>query len=110
MLREGATFHDGSAVTAEAALHSLEVARAKPGILDSAPIQQMRADQGAVVIELESPFSPLPALLAHSTALILADAAFADNGDVVAMIGSGPYQVEALSPPQRMTVTRFEDY
>lgn len=109
-LREGATFHDGSAVTAEAALHSLEVARAKPGILDSAPIQQMRADQGAVIIELESPFSPLPALLAHSTTLILADAAFADNGDVVAMIGSGPYQVEALSPPQRMTVTRFKNY
>ena len=109
-LREGATFHDGSAVTADAVLTSLEAALAKPGILDSAPIRHMSADGRDVVIALDSPFSPLPALLAHSTALILAEAAFGAQGDVVAMIGSGPYQVEELSPPQRLTVTRFDNY
>lgn len=110
-LRENAHFHDGSKVTAEAVVTSLEASIGKPGILDTAPITSVEADgDSVVVIRLESAFSPLPALLAHSTTLILAEASFAENGDVTQMIGSGPYQVEELSPPQRMTVTRFDDY
>ena len=37
-LRQGVTFHDGSAFTAEAASKALNVARAKPGLLETAPI------------------------------------------------------------------------
>lgn len=109
-LRENAHFHDGSLVTAEAVVNSLEASIAKPGMLDTAPITSVEADQNSVVIRLESAFAPLPALLAHSTTLILAEASYAENGDVIQMVGSGPYQVEELSPPQRMTVTRFDDY
>ena len=109
-IREDAVFHDGSAVTAEAVVNSLDASVAKPGILDTAPITGIEAEGQHVVIRLESAFAPLPALLAHSTTLILAEAAFAENGDVSHMIGSGPYQVDELSPPQRMTVTRFDDY
>lgn len=109
-LQEGAKFHDGTPVSAMAVVNSLEAALAKPGILDSAPISQIHTNDSTVIIELESPFSPLPALLAHSTTLILAKVSFAENGEVVQMIGSGPYQVDQLSPPQRMTVTRFDDY
>ncbi|MGP9767629.1 ABC transporter substrate-binding protein [Halomonas sp. AOP13-D3-9] len=109
-LRDHAHFHDGSTVTAKAVVNSLEAAIAKPGILDTAPIASVEVDGDDVVIRLESAFAPLPALLAHSTTLILAEAAYAENDDVTQMIGSGPYQVEELSPPQRMTVTRFDDY
>ncbi|MBR9904152.1 MAG: ABC transporter substrate-binding protein [Gammaproteobacteria bacterium] len=109
-LRQSARFHDGTPVNADAVVNSLEAAIAKPGILDTAPIASVEADGDDVVIRLESAFAPLPALLAHSTTLILAEAAYAENGDVIQMIGSGPYQVEELSPPQRMTVTRFDDY
>lgn len=109
-MRKGAKFHDGTPVSATAVVKSLEAALAKPGILDSAPITRLHGNEETVVIELASPFSTLPALLAHSTALILAEDAFTESGDVVQMIGSGPYQVEQLSPPQRMTVTRFDDY
>ncbi|MBT2786857.1 MULTISPECIES: ABC transporter substrate-binding protein [unclassified Halomonas] len=109
-LRENAHFHDGTAVSADAVVNSLEASIAKPGMLDTAPIASVEAVGDDVVIKLESAFAPLPALLAHSTTLILAEAAYAENGDVTQMIGSGPYQVDELSPPQRMTVTRFDDY
>jgi peptide/nickel transport system substrate-binding protein len=109
-LREGISFHDGSPLTAKAAAASLQHALAKPGILDSAPITTIEADDNEVVIELESPFAPLPALLAHSTTLILAPGAFDDEGRVTQAIGTGPYRVETVAPPQRLDVERFDDY
>ncbi|MFY0991165.1 ABC transporter substrate-binding protein [Halomonas sp. C05BenzN] len=109
-LRDGVVFHDGSPVTAEAVAESLEHALAKPGMLDSAPIAAITAEGDAVVIRLENAFAPLPALLAHSTTLILAPAAYDDAGSVERMIGTGPYRVESLAPPQRLTVSRFDDY
>lgn len=109
-IRDGARFHDGSAVTSEAAAASLEHALARPGILDSAPIAAIEAEGDEVMIRLESAFAPLPALLTHSSTLILAPAAYDDDGRVERMIASGPYRVETLSPPQRLSVSRFDDY
>lgn len=109
-LREGVAFHDGSVLTAQAAASSLRHALAKPGILDSAPISRIEAEGNAVVFQLDSPFAPLPALLAHSTTLILSPAAYDEAGRVTQLVGTGPYQVESLAAPQRLDVERFDDY
>ncbi|QTF93040.1 ABC transporter substrate-binding protein [Halomonas sp. BM-2019] len=109
-LRDGVTFHDGTPLTAEAAAASLDHAWRKPGMLDSAPIVAIAAEGDEVVIRLEEPFAPLPALLAHSTTLILAPAAYGENGEVRQVIATGPYRLETLSPPQRLTAQRFADY
>ncbi|MGQ4880564.1 ABC transporter substrate-binding protein [Billgrantia sp. LNSP4103-1] len=110
ILRDDVTFHDGSPLTAEAAVASLEHALGKPGILDSAPITTVEAEGNEVVFRLESPFAPLPALLAHSTTLLLAPSSFGDEGRVTQVIGTGPYRVETAAPPQRLDVERFDDY
>lgn len=109
-LRDDITFHDGGSLTAEAATASLQHALAKPGILDSAPITSIEAEGNEVVIELESPFAPLPALLAHSTTLILAPNSYDDDGRVTQVIGTGPYRVASVAPPQRLDVERFDDF
>ncbi len=109
-LRDGVLFHDGTPLTAEAVAASLRYAQAKPGMLSSAPIAAIEADGDAVVITLEAPFAPLPALLTHSTTQILAPAAYAEDGRVEAMIATGPYRLTELSPPQRLTAERFADY
>jgi peptide/nickel transport system substrate-binding protein len=44
-LRAGAIFHDGSVVTPEAVMRSLERALAQPGILKGAPIQKNQREQ-----------------------------------------------------------------
>ncbi|SDL51417.1 peptide/nickel transport system substrate-binding protein [Franzmannia pantelleriensis] len=109
-LRDDVTFHDGSPLTAEAAAKSLEHAWRKPGMLDSAPITAIEADADEVVFHLNEAFAPLPALLAHSTTLILAPDAYGENGDVRELIATGPYRLASLAPPQRLTAERFDEY
>lgn len=104
-LRETARFHDGSPVTAEAVAACLERARAPGGLLGNAPIAAIAAEPGAVAIRTSRPFTPLTAFLAHYSTIILAPAAF-EGQAVRAVIGSGPYRVAELLPPQRLEVER----
>lgn len=109
-VRSGVLFHDGTELTAEDVAHSLNVARGKPGVLDRAPIEAIEAEGDEVVVSLSEPFSTLLSFLAHSSTLILAPASYGDDDSVREMIGTGPYRVTLLEPPQRMEVERFADY
>ncbi len=110
-LVDGALFHDGSPVTAAAVAASLERARAQPaGVLRNAAIAEIRADGNAVVIRTERPFVSLPAFLAHSSAIVLAPAAYDPAGAVVRIIGSGPYRTTLVEAPLRVEVERFPEW
>jgi peptide/nickel transport system substrate-binding protein len=109
-LRPGARFHDGGAVTAEHAAQMLRRAAARPGLLATAPVQQIAAEGGAVVLTLKAPFAALPALLSHSSTLVLAASSFDAQGSVVRIIGSGPYRIASLEPPQKFEVVAFEGF
>jgi peptide/nickel transport system substrate-binding protein len=112
-LREGVTFHDGTTLTAEHAAWVLNRARrppGPPGALCVAAIDSIAADGRVVVIRLNSRFSALPALLAHSSTQLLAPSAFAANGSVRAIIGTGPYRVVSMTPPQKLTLTYFDKW
>ncbi|MFZ4287395.1 ABC transporter substrate-binding protein [Variovorax sp. HJSM1_2] len=111
VLRSKARFHDGTAVTAAAVVRCLQAARVAPALLSQAPIQSIAADgPGVVLLQLASPYGGLPALLAHSSTQILAPASFAADGSVRTVIGSGPYKVVALTPPQSVEVAVFEGF
>ncbi len=109
-VREGVLFHDGTPLTAEAAAAALEVARAKPGLLGRAPITGIAADGMAVAITLSAPFSALPAFLAEYRSQILAPGSYGADGMATAVIGTGPYRIATLTPPQSLTATAFADY
>lgn len=109
-LREGARFHDGTEVTAEAVIASLERARAAPGVLGSVPITAFEAAKGEVVIRLSRPFVALPAFLAHASAQVLGPASRDAEGRLRAVIGSGPYRIVTVEPPQRVEVARAETW
>lgn len=109
-LRPTARFHDNTPVTTEAVAACLRRALAQPGVLRNTGAQQITAQGSEVVIRLARPFSPLPAFLAHNSTLILAPAAFAADGTVRQLIGSGPYQVVDVKPPQSMRTRRFEGF
>ncbi|WP_071796722.1 ABC transporter substrate-binding protein [Natronohydrobacter thiooxidans] len=110
ILREAVSFHDGSAMTPEAVVNALEIARAKPGPLAGLPIVAITPEAGAVVITLTEPRAALPAYLAESRSQILAPAAYGADGQGLAVIGTGPYRVTALTPPLSMRATEFADY
>jgi len=104
-LRNGARFHDGTPVVAAAVVRSLRLARTPPAVLDGAPITSIDADgPHVVVIRLARPFASLPALLAHSSAIILADSSFNDSGRIARIVGTGTYQVVRLAPPNELEV------
>lgn len=110
-LRPGVLFHDGAPLTPAAVVQALTIAQGKPGVLDKAPIEAMEAEgEGVVTIRLGEPFSPLLAFLAHTSAQILAPESYAEDGSVRQILGTGPYRVTAVEPPQRLLLERFDDY
>lgn len=109
-LRSDVKFHDGSPLTAKSVVNALNVARSKPGLLDKAPITDIRAKGQQVSIVLSQPFAPLLSVLAENRAQILASASYDDAHKVVQVIGSGPYRLTSLQAPQKLTVARFHDY
>ncbi|ANG62777.1 ABC transporter substrate-binding protein [Marinobacterium aestuarii] len=109
-VRQGVRFHDGSPLTAEVAARALQRALAKPGMLAVAPIEAIGVDGDQVVVRLSSPFAPLPALLAHSSTQILAPASYNEAGEASQVIGTGPYRIERLQMPQKLSATVFNDY
>ncbi|MFY8043535.1 MAG: ABC transporter substrate-binding protein, partial [Rhodoferax sp.] len=109
-LRAGATFHDGSAVTPEAVVRSLERALAQPGILKGAPIQKISVNNGEVQIELKQAFTALPAFLAHNNTQVLAPSSFAADGSVQAVVGSGPYKIIRVNAPQKLETALFDGW
>lgn len=109
-IRQGVKFHDGSDLTAAGVARVLDAARGKPGVLKQARIESITAEGNEVVIRLTTPFKPLLALLAHSSTNILAPSAYDAEGKVQRIIGTGPYQVTLLEPPQRLAAERFEGY
>ena len=109
-LRPGVSFHDGSPLTAASALPSLKRALVEPGSLALAPIERLDADGNEIVVRLKQPFSPLPALFAHSSTQILAPSSFGPDGEVHSIVGTGPYRVVSISRPQSFTVAAFDGW
>lgn len=110
-LREGASFHDGTPVTAEAAAASLRRAKAQPGPFATVPVAEITApDTRTVQVRLTEPFAPMPAFLAHSSAQVLAPASFDEAGTVRRVIGSGPYRITGIDAPMRFEVARHEGW
>lgn len=110
-LRSAARFHDGTPVTAHAVVRCLQAARIAPALLSTAPVQAVEADGGdTVVIRLTGPYGGLPALLAHSSTLILAPSSYGADGGVRRIVGSGPYRVALLAPPQRVDAQVADTY
>jgi peptide/nickel transport system substrate-binding protein len=108
-LRPNAVFHDGTPVTAEAAVASLRRAHANAaGVLAGLPITAIEPEPGAVAIRTERPFLSLPAFLAHSSAIVLAPAAYDAAGAVNAIIGTGPYRTTVVEPPLKVEAARFD--
>ncbi|AJQ94330.1 ABC transporter substrate-binding protein [Gynuella sunshinyii] len=110
-LRPQVTFHNGAPLTADTVAHSLQTALGHPGPLLEAGIDSIRAvDPDTVVIQLQQPYLPFTAVLAHYSTAILAPESYADNGDVVELYGTGPYQLTEYTPPHKVKVSRFDEY
>lgn len=101
-IRKGIRFHDGSALTAQDVVASLERARAIAG-WPLAAVQTVRVDGDAVLLELRAPVPELATLLA------LPQLAIAKPGKASAPVGSGPFTVEAWDR-RHLQLRAFDDH
>lgn len=113
-LRDGVTFHDGSAMTSEDVVASLErwLRIASRGLQTAEVVESVTAiDDLTVEITLSTPYAPLLSLLSlNNSAAIVIPAEIAGNDVMEDYIGTGPYQLGERRPDQFIQLTRFEDY
>ncbi|MBN9607519.1 MAG: hypothetical protein J0G30_12995 [Actinomycetales bacterium] len=114
-LREGLTFHDGTALDADAVVANmdramtLETSTVKGDLSSVASVEA--SDDLTVVLSLSAPDAALPAKLADRAGMMISPAAF-DDGTNLAIdpIGAGPWQLVEYSPGDHLTVERFDHY
>ncbi len=110
-LREGVRFHDGALMDAEAVVNSLSIAQAKHGALRNAPIESIQAvDKNTLVIRLSRPYTLLGAVLANYVNGIVSPEGYGQDGEVLALSATGPYQLHQFAPPHKLVVEKFDDY
>jgi len=109
-LRPDVTFQDGTKLSGEIVAASLTRARTAPGILSNAPVTAIEAADGAVRITTATPFSALPAFLAHHSTLILAPSSHGPDGAVRSVVGTGPFRITSLTPPRGFDAERFDGW
>jgi len=112
-IRQGLTFHDGTALDADDVVASLKrwTEVASRGKLAAGNIEAIeKVDASTVKISLKQPFAPLLALLAfnNSAAVIVPSEKIAP--EMKDPIGSGPYMLKARVPDQYIQLVRFDGY
>ncbi|MFV0382961.1 ABC transporter substrate-binding protein [Paracoccus sp. (in: a-proteobacteria)] len=112
-IRQGITFHDGSAMDAKDVVASLNrwLAVASRGKLVADKIASVEATGDyEVTITMKEAFSPLLSLLAfsNSAAAIYPEEIIADTIENV--VGTGPYKIARHVPDQYLQLVKFDDY
>src|SRR5690606_29799471 len=109
-LREGVTFHDGSAFDAKDVTASLQrwMEINSKGKQVAEIVESLTEDgDHAVVIKLKSRYAPLLATLSQAS-VILPSEKIADT--LTEFAGTGPYALKERKPDQYTQLVRFEDY
>lgn len=114
-LREGVTFHDGSAFTAEDVIASfnriLDPETASAAATNYASIESMEApDDLTVVFNLSTPDVPILSAMASTNAVILSSDVIANEDPSLVTIGTGPFMLDSWTPDETTVLAANEDW
>lgn len=112
-VRQGVTFHDGTALTADAVANTLTRAAAaspRPRILDGVALTATAAGD-RVVVTTGEPDPLVPQRLSSPQLAILAESAYRPDGTVNPIgTGTGPFELVAVNGTTTATLDRFDGY
>ncbi|MFJ6675029.1 ABC transporter substrate-binding protein [Actinosynnema sp. NPDC091369] len=112
-VRQGVTFHDGTALTAAAVANTLTRATAaspKPRILDGVELTAAAAGD-TVVVTTGTPDPLVPQRLSSPQLAILAESAYRPDGVVTPVgTGTGPFELVAVNGTTTATLDRYDGY
>lgn len=114
-LREGVTFHDGSAFTAEDVIASferiLDPEIASAAATNYASIESMEApDDLTVIFNLSVPDVPILSAMASTNAVILSSDVIANEDPSLMTVGTGPFILENWTPDDTTTLTANDSW
>ncbi|MBB5695475.1 ABC transporter substrate-binding protein [Muricoccus pecuniae] len=115
-LRDGVTFHDGTAFDAEAVKINLDRFRTMPRSLRRAELAALESvevlDPRTVRLRLSVPSAPLLAVLADRSGMMLSPAAIQQRGDGIGQhpVCAGPFTFTERVAQDRIVVDRFGGY
>ncbi|MDV8149759.1 ABC transporter substrate-binding protein [Arthrobacter sp. B10-11] len=113
-LRQGVSFHDGTALTAAqvaASLTAAAQASPKPRILDGVQLTVRADGANAVVVTTEADDPLVPQRLSSPQLSILAASAYKPGGVVNPInAGTGPYTLAEVNGTSSATLNRFDGY
>lgn len=108
-LRKGVSFHDGTPLTVDAAVASLQRSFDSES-LSSLPVKSITAaGERTIEIETSTPYAPLPAHLTRPPTSIVAASSYED-GDVTEPVGTGPFQFDSWEQGTRITAVSNPAY
>lgn len=110
-LREGVTFHDGSALDSGDVVASLTrwMETNSKGRQVAEFVSTIDPDgENTVVVTLSARYSPLLATLSQGWAPILPSEKL--GGELTEFVGTGPYKLQERRPDQYTQLVRFEEY
>lgn len=114
-LRDGVTFHDGSAFTAEDVIASferiLDPEVASAAATNYASIESMEApDDLTVVFNLSTPDVPILSAMASTNAVILSSDVMASDDPSLVTVGTGPFVLENWTPDETTTLSANDSW
>ena len=116
-LREGLTFHDGTALDAEAVKANFErmmdPATGSPRANDLGPVESVEVtDPLTVTIRLKSAYAPFLQVLSNRAGMMVSPTAVAETGEDFATmaVGAGPYRVASWTKNAELVLEAFDGY
>ena len=114
-IREGVRFHDGSILTADDVVFSLNRAAVSPHVAIIADFihEAVALDEHTVQLTTRFPFAPMLAHLTHTSTSIVSREVVERIGDdehLFNPIGTGPFEFYSFIAGDRFELVRFEDF
>lgn len=111
-LRDDIVFHNGSELTADAVIFSLERAFFNTDSrISGLPVETVEAvDDRTVAITTEEPMASIAAQLSRPAAGIIHPDSQGSDDTIEEQISTGPYEIESYDPSGEIVLTRHDDY
>ncbi len=110
-LRKGVKFHDGTPFNAYAMKSSLDRALEKAAVWKQVSIDSIYVkDEYTLLITTKEPFAPLLAYLAATESAPISNSSFDDKGEVIKIVGTGPFKFESWKVKEEIVVVKNEEY
>ena len=113
VLKKGVKFHDGSELTADDVIFSIERMKEKPGagVMVEEIDKVEKVNDYEIKILLKNPSSPLLFNLAHPLTSILSKKYVEAGNDIsIAPMGTGAYKLVAYNDGEKIEMEAFQDY